>query len=180
VARQKEEEQKAREAMRKEEEQKKLKLKEEALEQQKEKLRLEQEKREQEKKVQQEKAEKLRQQQAQAQADAEKALKAQAAARNVAAQNMVGDYTGKIRAKIKSKTILPPDLAGNPQAEFDVTLMPTGEVLNLKLTRSSGSSAYDSAVERAIYKAQPLPLPPDPTLFGEFRELHLKFRLHED
>ena len=67
-----------------------------------------------------------------------------------------------------------------PQAEFDVTLMPTGEVLNLKLTRSSGSSAYDSAVERAIYKAQPLPLPPDPTLFGEFRELHLKFRLHED
>lgn len=181
-ARQKEEEQKAREAMRKEEEQKKLKLKEEALEQQKEKLRLEQEKREQEKKVQQEKAEKLRQQQAQAQAqaDAEKALKAQAAARNMAAQNMVGDYTGKIRAKIKSKTILPPDLAGNPQAEFDVTLMPTGEVLNLKLTRSSGSSAYDSAVERAIYKAQPLPLPPDPTLFGEFRELHLKFRLHED
>jgi len=75
---------------------------------------------------------------------------------------------------------LPPDLAGNPAAEFDVTLMPTGEVLNLKLTRSSGSSAYDSAVERAIYKAQPLPLPPDPTLFGEFRELHLKFRLHED
>ncbi|MEN6584952.1 MAG: TonB C-terminal domain-containing protein [Sulfuricella sp.] len=162
---------KAKEARRKEEEQKKLK--EEEVKQQKEKL-----KQEQEKKLQQEKAEKVRQQQAQAEAD--KALKAQAAARNAAAQSMVGDFKSRIQAKIKSKIILPPDLAGNPAAEFDVTLMPTGEILNLKLTRGSGSSAYDSAVERAIYKAQPLPLPPDPTLFGEFRELHLKFRLHED
>lgn len=167
---------KAKEARRKEEEKKKLR--EEELKQQKEKLKLDQEKHEQEKKVQQEKAENLRQQQAQA--DAAKALKAQTAARNAAAQNMVGDYKSRIQAKIKNKILLPPDLAGNPQAEFDVTLMPTGEVLNLKLTRSSGSSAYDSAVERAIYKAQPLPLPPDPGLFGEFRELHLKFRLNED
>jgi len=161
---------KAKEARRKEEEKKNLR--EEELKQQKEKLKLDQEKHEQEK------AENLRQQQAQA--DAAKALKAQTAARNAAAQNMVGDFKSRIQAKIKSKIILPPDLAGNPAAEFDVTLMPTGEVLNLKLTRSSGSSAYDSAVERAIYKAQPLPLPPDPTLFGAFRELHLKFRLNED
>lgn len=153
---------KAKEAKRKEEEQKKLHNEE--LKQQ-EKSRQEQEKL----------AETQRQQQAQLEA-----AKAQAAARSAAAQSMVGDFKSRIQAKIKSKIILPPDLAGNPAAEFDVTLMPTGEVLNLKLTRSSGSSAYDSAVERAIYKAQPLPLPPDPALFGEFRELHLKFRLHED
>lgn len=159
---------KAREAKRKEEEQKKLKD-----EEQKKKDKL---KEEQVKKALREQAEK----QAQADADAAKVLKAQAAARNTAAQKVVGDYKSRIQAKIKSKIILPPDLAGNPAAEFDVILMPTGEVLNLKLTRGSGSSAYDSAVERAIYKAQPLPLPPDPTLFGEFRELHLKFRLNED
>jgi len=27
--------------------------------------------------------------------------------------------------------------------------------------------------------AQPLPLPPDPALFSQFRELHLKFRPNE-
>ena len=168
---------KAKEAKRKEKEEEQKKFKEAELKQ-KEKLKQELEKREQDKKLQQDKAEKLREQQAQA--DAANALKAQAAARNTATQKMVGDFKSRIQAKIKSKIILPPDLAGNPAAEFDVTLMPTGEVLNLKLTRSSGSSAYDSAVERAIYKAQPLPLPPDPTLFSEFRELHLKFRLNED
>lgn len=169
---------KVREAKRKEEEKKR---REDELKQEKEKQKQERDKQEElekKKKAEQEKADRLREQQVQA--ESARAAKAQAAARQAAAQSVVGDYKGRIQAKIKSKIILPSDLAGNPQAEFDVTLMPTGEVLHLKLTRSSGSPAYDSAVERAIYKAQPLPLPPDPALFGEFRELHLNFRLKED
>ena len=45
-----------------------------------------------------------------------------------------------------------------------------------ELTKPSGSAAYDSAVERAIKKAQPLPLPPDAALFDRFRELRLTVR----
>ena len=63
----------------------------------------------------------------------------------------------------------------NAKAEFVVTLLPGGSVLSAKLTRSSGMEAYDSAVERAIYKSQPLPLPQDVALFNKFRELHLIF-----
>lgn len=170
---------KAKEAKRKEEEQKKLK--EEELNQQKEKQKLEREKKEElekKKKADQEKADRLREQKAQAEAVA--ARQAQAAAQQSAAQKMEGDYIGKIRAKIKGNVIIPPDLTGNPQAEFDVTQMPTGEILDIKLTRSSGSSAYDKAVERAIRKSDPLPSPPDPRMFSQFRELHLKFRPIED
>lgn len=101
------------------------------------------------------------------------------AQRASAQARLENDYKGRIRDKIKRYIIAPPDVPGNPQAEFDVTLMPTGEVLNVRLTRSSGNAAYDSAVERAIYKAQPLPLPPDASLFSRFRELQLKFRLNE-
>jgi colicin import membrane protein len=39
--------------------------------------------------------------------------------------------------------------------------------------------AYDNAVERAILKAQPLPLPPDAALFNRFREMKLGFRPKE-
>jgi colicin import membrane protein len=50
-------------------------------------------------------------------------------------------------------------------------------VLSAKLKRSSNSiPAYDSAVERAIMRAQPLPLPPDPALMSQFRELNLVFK----
>ena len=68
-----------------------------------------------------------------------------------------------------------PDIPYNARAEFDVTLLPGGMVLNSILVKPSGSAAYDSAVERAIKKAEPLPLPPDAALFSNFRELRLKF-----
>jgi colicin import membrane protein len=47
-------------------------------------------------------------------------------------------------------------------------------VLSTKLVRSSGNPAYDAAVERAILKASPLPLPANRELFA--RELRLTFR----
>jgi colicin import membrane protein len=60
-----------------------------------------------------------------------------------------------------------------------VTLLPGGEVLNVTLIRGSGNAAWDSAVERAIIKSQPLPLPDDPQLFSQFRELILPVRPYE-
>jgi colicin import membrane protein len=44
------------------------------------------------------------------------------------------------------------------------------------MVRSSGHGAYDAAVERAIMKSSPLPLPEDRSLFDRFREFNLKFR----
>ena len=59
---------------------------------------------------------------------------------------------------------------------MDVVLLPGGEVLGVKTRKASAMSAWDNAVERAILKAQPLPLPPDPAMFKEFRELNLKIQ----
>ncbi len=88
---------------------------------------------------------------------------------------MKAAYIEKIKAKVRSMIILPDGLQGNPTAGIDVTVLPTGEVVNVKLVRSSGQPAYDDAVERAILKASPLPLPPDAALAQQFRDLNLKF-----
>jgi len=151
-----------------------------------EKKKQEQLKREEEKKKQdeeakrkQDEAKRKEQERARQEKAAQAAANAARAAQQAAQAKVIGDYTDRIRAKIKRFVVMPPNVSGNPQAEFDVTLMPTGEVLTVRLISSSGVPAYDSAVERAIYKAQPLPLPPDPGLFGQFRELHLKFRPNE-
>ncbi|SFU67429.1 Cell division and transport-associated protein TolA [Nitrosomonas eutropha] len=82
-------------------------------------------------------------------------------------------YKAMIQAKIRSRIIMPPDLPGNPAVEFMVTLLPGGDVLVVTLRKSSSYAAFDEAVERAIYLAKPLPLPPDPGLFNEFRNLNL-------
>lgn len=111
----------------------------------------------------------------QTQARSQAQHKAQEAAA-VAAGKVVDEYIAKIAAKIRRYIVLPPGVSAEIKAEFNVTLLPSGEVLNASLARSSGNDAYDNAVERAILKAQPLPLPPaEKNLFNRFRDLRLKF-----
>jgi colicin import membrane protein len=83
-------------------------------------------------------------------------------------------YVGKLKGKIKSNIVLPPDIPGNPEAIFDVVQLPTGEVMSVKLRKSSGHKTYDEAVERAILKASPLPKPDRPEQFQ--RSLKITFK----
>ncbi len=83
-------------------------------------------------------------------------------------------YIGKLKSKIKGNIVLPPDIPGNPESIFDVVQLPTGEIMSVKLRKSSGHKAYDAAVERAILKSSPLPKPDRPEQFQ--RGLEIKFR----
>lgn len=99
-------------------------------------------------------------------------------ARQVAeqAKRLKDEYIGKIKAKIEQNTSAPEGITAGIRAEFKITLLPTGEVLDTILVRSSGSKAYDEAVERGIFRSVPLPLPQNnPELFREFRVLRLGF-----
>jgi colicin import membrane protein len=89
---------------------------------------------------------------------------------------IVDEYKAKIQAKIRRNIVMPPDVASDARAEFLVTLVPGGGVLKAELKKSSGKVAYDNAVERAIWKSDPLPLPPDVQLFNRFRELDMTFK----
>jgi len=88
----------------------------------------------------------------------------------------MGRYQDMIRSKIRHNIFMPPDVSPTVAAEFKVTLLPDGSVLDAVLLKSSGNAAYDEATERAIYKAQPLPIPTDPVLKQRFRELRLTIR----
>jgi colicin import membrane protein len=94
-----------------------------------------------------------------------------------ATNSEVAKYKELIQAKISRNIIMPPDVAEKAEAIFLVTVLPGGSVMdNVKLEKSSGNAAYDSAAERAIYKAQPLPVPQDPELARMFRELRLSVK----
>jgi len=101
-------------------------------------------------------------------------------AQNAAASGLADDYRARISAKIRQRVILPPDLEGNPQAIYEVSLLPGGQVTRVHLLQSSGVLTYDAAVERAIMAAQPLPVPEDPELFhATFKNFFLSFRPKE-
>jgi colicin import membrane protein len=106
---------------------------------------------------------------------AEQAAREQAA-QDAALDAMVNEYKAKIISKVRRNIVKPPDVRDDARAEFRVTLLPGGTVLSTELKKSSGNAAYDNAVERAILKSQPLPLPADVAMFNRFRVLLLVFR----
>ena len=126
------------------------------------------EKRAQERRAQEER-------EAQAQRDAQAEQESERAQQAAAYGKIINEYVGKIRAKIKRNIVEPRDLPATIYGKFNITVLPDGSVLNVKLVQSSGNEAYDSAVERAILKAQPLPVPEDVTLFQKFREINFPF-----
>jgi len=106
-----------------------------------------------------------------AQADREAQARNQQATQRAKAET---DWIRNIQAKVRGNVIVPPDMPGNPEAIFEVVQLPTGEIIDAQLRKSSGVRAYDDAVQRAILKSSPLPRPERPEIFQ--RSLTLKFR----
>lgn len=97
------------------------------------------------------------------------------AAREAAARDKgMADYLSRIRGKIRGNIVLPPEVRGNPEAVFEVTQLPSGEIITARIKQSSGNPALDAAIERAILKSNPLPKPDKSDLFS--RSLELRFR----
>ena len=100
-------------------------------------------------------------------------------AKSVSAANasIIGEYTDKIKVKIRGNVNKTLCGDGNPELKFEISVLPTGQLGGtLKMTKSSGSDACDEAVERAIIASEPLPLPEDASLKSQFKNLNLKFR----
>jgi colicin import membrane protein len=87
-------------------------------------------------------------------------------------------YIASIAAKIKNNTTYPgsTDVPGNPEVVFQVEQLPTGEILSVRKTKSSGIPAFDDAVERGINKSSPLPKKKDGTVE---RSLPVSFKLKD-
>lgn len=98
------------------------------------------------------------------------------AASSAANASVIGEFTDKIKAKIRGNVNKTLCGDGNPELRFEIGLLPTGELKGTpKLTKSSGNTACDEAVERAIMASEPLPLPSDASLYTKFRNLNLIF-----
>jgi colicin import membrane protein len=87
-------------------------------------------------------------------------------------------YVAAISSKIKGATNYggDKDTPGNPRVEFRIQQLPTGEIISVKKIKSSGTPAFDDAVERGINNSSPLPKKKDGTVE---RSLDISFKLKE-
>ena len=122
-------------------------------------------------------AEKRRIAEAERKKKAEQALQTQLDAEQEArAQGVVAEYVGYIKEKVERNWLRPP---GSPQGlscVVQVRLIPGGDVADVRIVQSSGDPVFDRSVETAVFKAAPLPLPPDAALFNRFRQINFVFK----
>ena len=109
-------------------------------------------------------------------AEQEKMRAAEAGQRAAAVKGEIDKYMDGIRTKVRRFVLVPPSLQGNPEAEASVTLLPGGEVLDVRISKTSGNAAYDAAIESAIRKAQPFIVPAGDQFQQSFRRFTMVFR----
>ena len=193
VRRKKQEAKKQAEAKKKAEAEKKRKVelaaKKKAEAEKKRKAEAERKRKEEEKRKAE--AERKRKQEAQRKAEAERKRKAaeqemqarlaaeqerMAAQRHSAMQSMINEYGQYIKERVQRSWIRPPGSSSTLSCTVEVRLIPSGEVIDAQIVRSSGNHAFDRSVESAVFKASPLPVPPDSEVMEQFRSLRFQFK----
>lgn len=92
------------------------------------------------------------------------------------ADEMAGSYIGAIIADIERHWSRPPSARQGMQVELRISLVPSGELVDISVVRSSGNTAFDRSAELAVRRAAPFQVPANQTVFEQrFRRLRLVF-----
>ena len=88
-----------------------------------------------------------------------------------------GTFDAAIRQRVTRAWERPPGVPEGLSAVVSVRLGPGGAVLTAEVVQSSGDEAFDRSAERAVFRADPLPMPDDPQLAAPYRRgIELTFR----
>lgn len=86
-------------------------------------------------------------------------------------------YVAQIQREIVQQWSRPPSARNGMQAILRVRLIPTGEVIDVKVEESSGNDAFDRSAVLAVSKAERFLVPADALRFErDFREFTVLFR----
>lgn len=100
-----------------------------------------------------------------------------AAARRVAAAraaSLSSQWAAAIQARIERAWIRPPSARAGLDCRVFVTQAQGGTVLEARVGDCNGDGAVRQSLEAAVFRASPLPPPPEPSLFE--RNIELRFR----
>jgi colicin import membrane protein len=81
-------------------------------------------------------------------------------------------YIARLAARIQNAWIKPPSARAGLDCIVNITQIPGGEVTSAHVSQCNGDAAARQSIENAVYRASPLPAPPDPALFERNLVIH--------
>ena len=112
--------------------------------------------------------------QARREEDLQHDLAAEEDARKARAGPALASWQSQIAAKINQAWRRPETARPGIECMLNVTQVPGGEVTEVSIGACNGDQAVRESIEAAVYRASPLPPPPDPALFD--RHLRIDFK----
>jgi colicin import membrane protein len=106
--------------------------------------------------------------------DLKRDLAAEEQARRARAGPALASWQAMIAARINRAWLRPPTARPGIECMLNVTQVPGGEVTEVTIGECNGDQAVRESIEAAVYRASPLPPPPDPALFD--RHLRIDFK----
>src|SRR6266853_1163988 len=107
-------------------------------------------------------------------AELQRSLAAEERAKVARSGAALASWESQIAAKITRAWLRPPTARPGIQCVLNVTQVPGGEVTQVSIGECNGDQAVRESIEAAVYRASPLPPPPDPALFD--RNLKINFK----
>lgn len=94
-------------------------------------------------------------------------------------EQLANSYTALISQAIQGQWSRPPSARNDMEVELELRLVPTGEVVNVQIVKSSGNSAFDRSAENAVRKVGRFPelqKLPNRVFEQYFRQFTLRFK----
>lgn len=111
-----------------------------------------------------------------AEASLKKQLAAETAAQDRQDLTVIQQYTQKIIASIQAEYNLLGLVEPGLSCVLFIRMSPTGDVIDTRISKSSGNTIFDSRAVAAVQKASPLPVPDDARVFAKMREINMTFK----
>ncbi|HSG66218.1 MAG TPA: cell envelope integrity protein TolA [Gammaproteobacteria bacterium] len=107
-------------------------------------------------------------------AELQRAMAAEEERRRAEAAGLLDQYVRLIEDRIERNWIRPASAGPGLRCEVNVTQIPSGDVIDVRVGRCNGDDAVVRSIEAAVLRASPLPQPPTPSLFS--RNLIVNFQ----
>ncbi|MDC7701024.1 energy transducer TonB [Vogesella indigofera] len=88
-------------------------------------------------------------------------------------------YAQTLSNRVRPYVTIPDGLKGNPEVVLQIEILPSLEVRQIRLLRSSGNPQYDEAVQAAVREMRRFPPLPKGAAFADYRRVTMSFRPKE-
>lgn len=88
-------------------------------------------------------------------------------------------YAQTLSNRVRPYVAIPDALKGNPEVVLQIEILPSLEVRQIRLLRSSGNPQYDEAVQAAVREMRRFPPLPKGAAFADYRRVTMSFRPKE-